>query len=113
MEIIRAQKLARSDSLYRYTTPLHEFIFRDDPDFYDKIEICYFQNGKLVLQKNKNQLQFEGRKTSFRLSQEETALFKPGIPADIEVRVRTMGGEVPPPARFEIPVTSVLKEVVL
>lgn len=113
MEILRAQKLERKEALYRYTTPLHVFVFEDDPELYDKIEICYFQNDQLILQKNKNQLEFEGRKTSYRLTQEQTALFKSGIPVDIEIRVKTLGGEVPPPARFEIPVTSVLKEEVL
>lgn len=113
MQVIKAQQYGNKKAMYRYTTPLHQFVFEEDPEFYSAINICYFQGDTLVLEKNKSDLSFDGRTTSYRLTQAETALFKAGIPVDIEIRVKTLGGEVPPPAHFELSVTSVLREVAL
>lgn len=89
--------------MFRATTPVHEFIFYEDPSNYEKILITYAQKKRIILEKHKGDLSFEtytpsdGSATqyigSLQLSQEETKLFHTFDGAFIEVQVRALDGE--------------------
>ena len=94
----------------RATTPKHTFSFNVDPnDTFAKILIIYAQNGKVVLEKNKEDLTFETPgecdqcgtyewQAWLRLTQEETKLFDPPAAGkrgqvSVQVRVLSYSGE--------------------
>lgn len=90
--------------MYRATTPKHIFSFDVDPnETFETIEITYAQDGNTILQKSKADLTFEDEKDKcdmfvcwLQLTQEETKLFQAGSRAifDVQVRVKTYGGDV-------------------
>lgn len=111
--------------MYRATTPKHTFIFDVDPaETFDKILITYAQNGKIILEKNKEELSFSetmneccGRQytASLELTQEETNMFSAGSRGvvSIQVRVRTYDGQVLASDEKHISVKNVLNDEVL
>lgn len=92
--------------MIRATTPIHTFLFDEDPEQYAKILITYSQNNINVLEKEKEDLtieQIEGDfschrgayRAWYRLTQEETKKFRAGAgkPVYVQVRVLTEAGE--------------------
>lgn len=92
--------------MIRATTPIHVFVFDEDPSKYEKILITYSQGNYTVLEKNKEDLtieQIEGDfschhgeyRAWYRLTQEETKKFRggQGRPVYVQVRVLTEDGE--------------------
>lgn len=47
--------------MFRATTPVHEFIFYEDPSDYTKILITYTQKKRIIFEKTKDDLTFETR----------------------------------------------------
>jgi len=89
--------------MIRATTPKHTFVFPLDPETrFAEILITYAQNGRVILNKHKSDLSFaaEGSEAapvytaSLRLTQEETALFRPGRfgagAANVTVQLRAL-----------------------
>ena len=88
--------------MFRATTPVHEFIFYEDPSDYVKILITYTQRKRIILEKTKNDLAFETRTSSdgntqyiasLQLSQEETKMFHTSVGEIVEVQVRVLDSE--------------------
>ena len=92
--------------MFRATTPVHTFVFNEDPTEYEKILITYAQNDQIVLEKNKEDLYFDTYNptecghtiyiASLQLTQEETKLFQAenGTCVKIQVRVKDSEGNV-------------------
>ena len=111
--------------MIRATTPKHTFIFEQDPDTsFDKILITYAQNGEIVMEKTKDDLEFgtgtdchgdEVFTATVQLTQEETKKFsaKPRNLVDIQVRVLTYAGEALASDKKSISVLDVLNDEVL
>lgn len=102
-------------AISRATTPEHEFTFEEDIWNFKKVLITYAQNGKIVITKDKDDLELDPNTPNvgiIRLSEEETNLFDPNAYVDIEVRVY-WGESVPPPAKFKMPVTDVINDEIL
>lgn len=83
--------------MFRATTPRHTFFFKIDPANFRIILVTYSQGGERVLEKNKSDLTFESEccgiyKAHYKLSQEESNLFKAGN-VDIQVRAVTQNGD--------------------
>lgn len=78
--------------MIRSTTPTHIFRFRFDPAECDRIVVMYEQNGKEILQKEKEDMVIDSEKNtaSVVLSQEESNLFEIGQ-ASVQVKVRING----------------------
>ena len=88
--------------MFRATTPVHEFIFYEDPSDYIKILITYTQKKRIVFEKTKDDLTFETRTSSdgstqyvgsLQLSQDETKMFRTSIGETVEVQVRVLDAE--------------------
>ena len=82
--------------MYRATTPLHRFVFADDPSAYPVVKVTYAQGKRTIIEKDKEDLEFSSytipsgatRYTaSLRLTQEETKLFTEGNTVMVQVRV--------------------------
>ena len=110
--------------MIRATTPKHTFVFEEDPEnTFKTILITYSQNGQIILEKTKDDLEFtsftENNKelysASYRLSQEETNKFesKPRNMIDIQIRVLTYEGEALASDKKSIQVQDVLNDEVL
>lgn len=81
--------------LIRGTTPTHSFTFPYDEGIVDKIYITYCQNGKIRIEKSKDDITFNPEKgiISVSLTQEETLKFYQNdyndkYTHDIEVQIR-------------------------
>lgn len=89
--------------MFRATTPVHEFVFYEDPANYVKILVTYTQKKRIILEKTKDDLSFEtftpgdGKPTqyiaSLELSQEETKMFHTYDGTLVEVQVRVLDNE--------------------
>lgn len=110
--------------MIRATTPKHIFVFEEDPEnTFKTILITYSQNGQIILEKTKDNLEFtsfiENKKTlysaSYRLTQEETKKFesKPRNMIDVQIRVLTYSGEALASDKKSIQVQDVLNDEVL
>lgn len=84
--------------MFRATTPLHSFVFKDDPQNYKKILIIYAHGEMVFLEKTKDDLTFSTKVedgvtkyvASVRLTQEETKRFRidgRGKTSYVQVRV--------------------------
>ena len=101
--------------LQRGTTPVHSFTLPDelkDVDF-SALYITYKQDGKTVLEKDRNSISIEDGVASVRLTQEETLLFSDRWKCHIQVRLRTAAGDALVSNVVDIPVYDVLKEGVI
>ena len=111
--------------MIRATTPTHTFFFDVDPEeSFQKILITYAQNGKIVLEKNKEDLSFSSCESfdgktvyiaSLKLTQEETNLFtaKPKGIVSIQIRAITPDGDAIASYISDISVENVLNDEVL
>ena len=99
--------------MIRSTTPKQRFFFDENPDTsFDEILITYWQGGKIVLEKTKDDLTFaetvsadgiELHEGWFRMTQEETKMFNASVgtpmnkvsnPVKVQVKVLTKDGIV-------------------
>ena len=111
--------------MIRATTPTHRFFFDDNPEEnFQIILITYAQNGKIILEKHKEDLSFDScdrldGKTvyiaSLKFTQEETNKFaaNPKGTVNIQVRAVTYDGEAIASDISQISVENVLNDEVL
>ena len=111
--------------MIRATTPIHTFMFEEDPSGYERILITYAQGGSIIMEKEKQDLSFEVTqdilsnkfcyKAFYRLSQDETKKFRAntGGPVQVQVRVLTKNGEALASDKKSISVQDVLNDEVL
>ena len=78
----------------RGTTPTHEFVLPCPTKNVDDIRITYGQRGKALFTKTKSECKIVNEKIFVSLIQEETFLFVPGRQVEVELRVRTIDGQV-------------------
>lgn len=76
--------------MIRITTPMHTLTFPQDPSNYKGIRITYQQCGEIILQKTEEDMTFDSEHftASYRLSQEETKMFKANEDVHIQAHVR-------------------------
>lgn len=120
--------------MIRATTPKHIFAFKTDPSEFSRILITYEQDGQIQLEKTQEDMTFEEETNEstnetvytawYRLSQDETAKFKPpqtfyGMRSEkhsmvyVQVRVLTASGEALASNKFRVEVFDVLNDEVL
>lgn len=111
--------------MYRATTPKHVFLFEVNPEeSFERILITYSQSDRIVLEKEKSDLEFEQTtdchnnpvwSASYRLTQEETKLFSPnpGNQVKVQIRVLTYAGEAMASDKKTLSVQDVLNDEVL
>ena len=109
--------------MYRATTPKHVFTFDVNPDeMFSQILITYVQNGKIILEKHKEDLTFgtgtgcDGKSVftaTATLTQEETKFFKENGIVSIQIRALTYDGEAVASDKMSISVQNVLNDEVL
>lgn len=111
--------------MFRATTPKHTFVFDVDPDAtFKEILVTYAQEGKVVLEKEKENMTFGEQQNdqgdteylaSLKLTQEETNLFNTRISKNvtIQVRVLTVDDEAVAFNKIQIPLHDVLNDRVL
>ena len=114
--------------MIRATTPVHSFLFEEDPSPFEQILITYSQGGEIVLEKTKADLEIEEieeeeidpkhkerYRASFRLTQEETNLFEANTakPVYVQVRILTEAGEAIASEKWRIPLKDVLNDEVM
>ncbi len=109
--------------MIRATTPVHSFLFEEDPSPFEQILITYSQAGRIVLEKTKDDLEIEEidpkrkecYRASYRLTQEETNLFEANTakPIYVQVRILTEAGEAIASEKWRIPLKDVLNDEVM
>lgn len=110
--------------MYRGTTPTHKFCFGDvDPQAFKDIRITYVQNGGIIFEKTKDDLEFDSEDTeegthyhaSLKLTQEETNMFKPIANTYVSLQIRAIDfdGNVVASNIVKIPLLDVLNDEVL
>lgn len=121
--------------MIRATTPKHIFAFDMDPSLFSKMLITYEQDGCIVLEKTEDDMTFDTVTDSqtgdvieyvawVRLTQEETARFKPERAAPsrcggkhskvyVQVRVLTSAGESMASDPYQVDVFDVFNDEVL
>ena len=111
--------------MIRATTPKHVFTFERDPSYFSKILITYSQNDKIVLEKEKQDLNFEPMTNPsnkvvaysawFRMTQEEANKFMagPGKQVQVQVRVLTSDNEALASEKKTFNVQDVLNDEIL
>lgn len=79
----------------RGTTPTHIFLLPDnlDSSLFTEAFITYAQLGKVVTEKEMEDLTISGNEVRVTLSQEDTLRFLPGK-VEIQMRVKTVSGSV-------------------
>lgn len=103
-------------SITRTTTPLQQFILDFSySQFVEKILITYKQGDTIVLEKTENDITvLEDDKTiQYKLTQEESKNFNPNAFIDIQVKVKTFGGDVLASKKYMLTVKDVLDDRVL
>lgn len=111
--------------MFRATTPKHIFIFTVDPTLFSRILITYAQNGNIILEKTKDDLEVKEIYNSrtrnrewyawFYLTQEETNLFNAtkNKTIQLQIRILTTEGEALASEIYSIEVRNVLNDEVL
>ena len=82
-------------------------------DDYSEILVTLEQNGEIILNKTKNDLDIDENKVVLILTQEETLMFEAGVPAYIQMRAYNSPKDAPGSKVWKIPVYRSLNEEVL
>jgi hypothetical protein len=77
-------------------TPKHEFELPIHTSLLNDLLITYSQMGIIILEKRINDCSAEGNVVSLELSQEDTLKFDEHIAIEIQLKIKTLGGEVIP-----------------
>ena len=99
--------------MIRGTTPLLEFVIPFDTSLLAEAFITLAQNGVVVLEKQLNECQCAFKKLSVRLTQEETLKLKYSIITEIQIRAKTVSGEVVASNIFRERTDRILKDGVI
>lgn len=99
--------------MIRGTTPTHTFTFSVDLSDVKDFVITYAQQGKIVLEKKKNDCSISENKIVVTLTQEETLAFDHGTMVEMQAKVLTTGGTVLASNIFTTHADRILNEEVL
>ena len=78
----------------RGTTPTLTFLLPADASLFDSATLFLTQNGLSVLTVGQDRLIAEGKTLSLTLTENESLLFEPWIPAEVQLRLTTPQGTV-------------------
>lgn len=80
------------------TTPLHIFDMSCEPDYNSsdivKVKITYKQNDEVIVVKRESDCEINDKDIRTRLSQSDTFKFDPNAMVQVQLRVKTTGGDV-------------------
>lgn len=82
--------------MIRGSTPTHNFKLPIETDTLDKIRIIYAQDDNILFVKEKDDCTCDGSTISVKLTQEETFKFDCKKSVQIQIRVKTINGDVIP-----------------
>lgn len=99
--------------MIRLTTPEHSFVFPESPDVFKEILVTYAQGNVIILEKHKEDMQFDGNRGYYTLSQEETALFSTSGKIRMQLRALTYAGDALATDIYTLNVSDVLNGDVL
>ena len=71
------------------TTPTFTFHLPFSSSLISKIRVIFHQNNKIVLKKNKSDLEIDGEKFNLTLKEHETFMFEPGANVTIQAHILT------------------------
>lgn len=78
----------------RGTTPTHTFTLPFETSLLKTVRVVYSQLGRVILTKTGGELSLSGNTVSVKLSQEDTLRFNCSHPVEIQIRVKTLTGDV-------------------
>ena len=84
-----------------------------DANEYSAIVVTLEQNGEIILNKTKNDMEIEGNKVRLVLTQEETLLFEKDEPAYVQIRAYRNPKDAPGSKIYKIQVHRSINEEVL
>ena len=99
--------------MYKGTTPIHIFVLPFDANTIENAVVTYYQKGKIIFEKWKDDCIFEDNTITVNLSQEETLKFEHSYPAKIQVRLKTYDDSVYASQIYEEPIMPCLNEEVI
>jgi hypothetical protein len=99
--------------MIRGSTPTHTFDIPIDTSLIKEVKIIYAQADKQVFCKRTGDCVFDGTKIKTTLTQEETFMFDCTKMVQIQLRVLTLDGKVPPIEVIEVIVKKCLDNEVL
>lgn len=76
------------------TTPDQYYELPFSTDLLEKVSVTYRQKGKTVIIKRTEDCTLEGNNIIVSLDQEETMLFNPTEIVEVQIKVKTLEGEV-------------------
>ena len=89
---------SNSAGMFRFTTPIHEFVTDLDPNLWESFIITYSQHGSIILEKTEQDIlaiedhredpDMPGWYLAVQLTQEETALFNSKEKCYIQIRCK-------------------------
>ena len=91
------------------TTPIISFYLPFDFSLVEELWFTLAQRGTELFTKNKEELKVEGSKIIVELTQEETLRLNQGQKVDIQVRIRTTGGDALASQIVQVEVDKILK----
>ena len=80
--------------MIRGTTPVHYFTAPCDGMNINKINILYGQDDLLLFKKRKSDCTIDGNEISLKLTREDTLLFNHKKPAQVQVVIELINGDV-------------------
>ena len=97
--------------LRRGTTPIHRFALRGI--VLTALYVTYSQGGKVTMEKTIDDATVEDESIIVRLTQEDTLLFRARSNVCVQIRLRTVAGDVLASEMIEVPVGAILKDGVI
>ena len=99
--------------MIRATTPTHKFEMHTDVNNIEQMIITYKQDGDIVLEKHLADVEKGDEWVRVKLTQEETKLFKDYIPAEVQMRIKTNGGNVVASKIMKVTIGEILNDEVM
>lgn len=99
--------------MYRGTTPTHTFATDIDLTLAEVIYITYEQQGKELIEKEKEDITVESDSLTIKLTQEETLAFDTIADVKIQIRVRFPDGTALASNIMSVPAREILKDGVI
>lgn len=82
--------------IFQGSTPIHEITLPISTSLLESAVVTYRQDGADVLEKSYPEIQFRGNDIVVKLTQEETLSLKEDKITEIQVKIKTLDGEVIP-----------------
>lgn len=99
--------------MIRGTTPTHYFTLPFNAGEIDKLRITYAQSGLTVLELTEADVSTDGQEIRYQLTQEDTLKFKNNVLVELQIKVKTLEGNVLASNVMAISVSKILNEDVL